>query len=176
MPTFQYAVETSHDGDIWMPRDDESCGVVRSNDPDQAARDILAGLLDDVPDDDWQGHWRCVLWSELGPMPPADEAAAIATWEAPRVVWSVVRGPARGAHAVDPAVAGIEVDDMVLEWAVDSGFDANDAEMGLRVTLSDLEGPIEGEVVAWSNWPANRTEAALLTKALAATTNTNGEK
>ncbi|MFC9068722.1 hypothetical protein [Streptomyces harbinensis] len=63
-----------------------------------------------------------------------------------RVVWSVVRGESPTARIVEPGVAGVDVPEVILEWAAGHGLSVDDPDVWLGVTLASDAGEVPGEI------------------------------
>ncbi|MFB7763508.1 hypothetical protein [Streptomyces xiamenensis] len=63
-----------------------------------------------------------------------------------KVVWSVVRGESPTARIVEPGPAGVDVPDVILEWAAAHGLDESDPDVWLGVTLASDAGKVPGEI------------------------------
>lgn len=123
----------------------------------QACTRCGAGKTDDGGDTD-PANGECLSTTEYLP------AGTYATSRP--VYWSVVSGPAPGAAAVEPGIAGVDVPPDVYEWAAGHGHDPDQAVLYLLVATEDEAGEIENEV-AWCKGAVSYAEDQAIRATLA---------
>lgn len=139
---YTYAIETSADGESWGVEVIADAPATES--PKACANRLLTSWLQEF--EEIPRYSRCVVWE--GNIDAVDKAAAIATPPADypvTVYWSIVRGEAPYAEAVEPGPLGVTVPDEVLELGARFGL-GEDPDVYVLVTPAELAGDLPGEL------------------------------
>lgn len=92
------------------------------------------------------GHGANALAERVAPAVSRPVALRMMPKVPVKVVWSVARGESPTARIVEPGIAGVDVPDVILEWATGHGYGVDDPDVWIGVTLASDAGEVPGEI------------------------------